>query len=70
MTALETRTSEVSRVLRRTRKTILASPSLTWRSCLGASVAACALGLLVVALPSYAQTARPPPPSDHVLGLK
>ena len=59
MTALETRTSDVSRVLRRTRMTILASSVLTWRSRLRASVAAYALGSLVVALPSYAQTVAP-----------
>ena len=61
MSAPETRTSAVGRVLRRTR-TIPGSPAFSWRSCLGHSLAAHAVGLLVVAQPSVAQITPPASP--------
>ena len=59
MTALETASSPASTAFPPTGRTTSKSAAPLWRNGLAVAVGAHALGLLIVALPSHGQTARP-----------
>ncbi len=61
MTAIQIPASEVRRASRHDRTSIRAAPALAWRSSPCIRAAAYAMSLLVVPLPTIAQTAAPAP---------